>query len=61
MNNVITLVPDDATLFDIAQRACAEHLHLIFNGKRFALSREIPNGWHVVPVADKSNQIRRAA
>jgi hypothetical protein len=61
MSNVITLVPDDALLFDIAQQACAEHLHLISNGTRFALSPVIPAGWHEVPVADKSNQIRRAA
>lgn len=61
MDNVITLVPDDALLCDIAQLACAQHLHLISNGERFALSPTIPAGWHAVPVADKSNQIRRAA
>lgn len=61
MNNVITLVPDDALLFDIAQQARAEHLHLISNGSRFALSLSIPTGWHCVPVADKSNALRSAA
>ncbi len=61
MSNVITLVPDDALLYDIAQQACAAHLHLISNGTRFALAPFIPAGWHEVPVADKSNQIRRAA
>ena len=61
MSNVITLIPDDATLWDIARQACAAHLQLISNGERFALSPSIPAGWHAVPVADKSNQIRRAA
>lgn len=61
MTNVTTLIPDDALLFDIAQQACAQHLHLISNGERFALSSTIPAGWHAVPVADKSNQIRSAA
>ncbi|WP_298624511.1 hypothetical protein [uncultured Zoogloea sp.] len=61
MTNVTTLIPDDALLFDVAQQACAAHLHLISNGERFALSPTIPAGWHAVPVADKSNQIRRAA
>ena len=55
MKNVITLVPDDAMLWDIAQQACAEHLHLISNGHRFALASVIPTGWHEVPVGDKSN------
>ena len=57
MSNVITLVPDDALLFDIAQQAAAQHLHLISNGSRFALSPTIPTGWHRVPVADKSNTL----
>lgn len=61
MNNVITLVPDDALLFDIAQQAAAQHLHLISNGNRFALSPIVPAGWHCVPVADKSNALRSAA
>jgi len=61
MTNVITLVPDDATLWDIAQQACTEHLHLISNGSRFALSPIVPAGWHAVPVADKSHTLRSAA
>ena len=61
MNNVITLVPDDALLFDIAQQAHAERLHLISNGSRFALSPSIPDGWHAVPIADKTNALRSAA
>lgn len=61
MDNVITLVPDDATLWDISRQACAAHLHLISNGERFALASVIPTGWHAVPVSDKSNQLRRAA
>jgi hypothetical protein len=42
MKNVITLVPDDAELYAIAKQACAEHLHLISNGNRFALSPVVP-------------------
>ena len=61
MNNVITLVPDNALLFDIAQQAAAQHLNLISNGSRFALSPSIPTGWHAVPVADKTNALRSAA
>lgn len=61
MTNVITLVPDDAMLWDIAQQACAQHLRLISNGHRFALASVIPTGWHEVPVGDKSNQLRSAA
>ncbi len=61
MKNVTTLVPDDAELYAIAKQACAEHLHLISNGNRFALSPVVPAGWHEVPVGDKSNQLRSAA
>lgn len=61
MPEIITLVPDDALLFDVAQQACAAHLHLISNGKRYALASIIPAGWHAVPVADKSHQLRSAA
>lgn len=61
MSNVITLVPDDAELYAIAQTAVAQHLHLITNGDRFALSSSIPAGWHALPVADKSGTLRSAA
>lgn len=61
MSNVITLVPDDAELYAIAQTAAADGRHLISNGDRFALSPVIPAGWHAMPVGDKSGQLRRAA
>lgn len=61
MNNIITLVPDDALLFDIAQQAAAQHLTLISNGSRFALASIIPAGWHSVPVSDKTNSLSSAA
>lgn len=61
MSTVITLVPDDALLFDVAQQAIAQHLHLISNGERYALSPIVPSGWHVVPAGDKSGALRRAA
>ncbi len=60
MNNVITLVPDDATLWEIAHQAAAAGLHLIDNGKRWALASEIPPGWKAVPL-DASQLIRSAA
>lgn len=61
MPDIITLVPDDALLFNVAQQACAAHVQLISNGNRFALSPTIPAGWHAVPVADKSHQLKRIA
>lgn len=61
MSNVITLIPDDALLFDVAQQAIAQHLHLISNGERYALSPVIPAGWHAVAAGDKSGDLRRAA
>lgn len=61
MPEIITLVPDDALLFDVAQQACAARAQIISNGKWFALSTTIPAGWHAVPVADKSHQLRSAA
>lgn len=61
MTNVITLVPGDALLFEVAATAVAKHLHLIERNGRFVLSPVIPSGWNVVHVGDKSGQIRRAA
>ena len=49
-NNVITLVPDNAELWDIAHQAAAQGLHLIDNGARWALSPTVPPGWTVVPL-----------
>ena len=50
--------PRDAELFDIAQQDAAQHLHLISNGNRFALSPSIPTGWHAVPVADNQHSLK---
>jgi len=61
MSNIITLVPDDALLYDIAQQAAHQGVNLISNGQRFALACNIPAGWHAVPVADKSHTLRSAA
>lgn len=57
----IQAVPDNATLFEIAQSAAAQHLHLIHKGDRFALCSVIPTGWQRFAVADKSNLDRSAA
>lgn len=61
MSNVTYIVPDDAQLFDIAIEAADKGVILISNGEHFALASTIPPGWHAMPVADKSGQIRRAA
>lgn len=47
MSPIITyIVPDEATLLDVAEQAEAQHLHIISNGKRTALSTIVPDGWH---------------
>lgn len=61
MSNVISIIPDDAELFRVAQQAAAQGVIIISNGERFALARSVPPGWHAMPVADKSGEIRRAA
>lgn len=39
MNSHMTsTVPDEATLFEVAQQACAQHLKLLTNGKHTVLS-----------------------
>lgn len=50
MSNVITLVPDDAELWDIAHQATDAGLQLIDNGKRWALASYVPAGWKAVPL-----------
>lgn len=61
MSDVTILVPDDAELFAVAHEALAQGAKIIFNGKRFAIAKTIPPGWHLVPVADKSYTLGRAA
>lgn len=61
MRTITSIVPDDALLFEVAQEAIAQGMHLIFNGTHFRLSPVVPKGWHEVAVADKSNTLRRAA
>lgn len=46
MSPITYIVPDEATLLDVAEQASAEHLHIISNGKRTALSPVVPDGWH---------------
>ena len=46
MSPITYIVPDEATLLDVAEQACAEHLHIISNGKRVALAPVVPDGWH---------------
>ena len=54
MDNVITLIPDDAELFSVARDAAGQGVKIISNGQRFALARTTPAGWHAVPVAFKT-------
>lgn len=62
MDNVITLVPDDANFYDIALQARDSGQHLIFNGNRFALASTIPPpGWREFPVSADTTQTRSAA
>jgi hypothetical protein len=44
------LVPDDATVLDLAAQARAAGMHLITNGRRAAIVRDIPAGWHRLAV-----------
>lgn len=53
---VATLIPDDALLYDVAQQAIAQHLHLVTNGQRFALTPVVPAGWQKVHVGIKEAQ-----
>lgn len=46
MSQITHIVPDEATLLDVAELAGAEHLHIITNGKRTVLSPVIPKGWN---------------
>lgn len=39
------IVPDSATLAEVARQAAAAHLHIISNGKRTVLSPVVPAGW----------------
>ena len=50
MSAITHIVPDEATLLEVATQASAEHLHIISNGKRTALSPVVPEGWHRLAV-----------
>ena len=39
------IVPDSATLAEVARQAAAAHLHIITNGQRTVLSPTVPAGW----------------
>ena len=39
------IVPDSATLAEVARQAAAAHLHIITNGRRTVLSPVVPAGW----------------
>lgn len=39
------IVPDSATLAEVARQAAAAHLHIITNGTRAVLSPIVPAGW----------------
>lgn len=56
MTQVITIVPDEAELLDVARQAHAQHLHLITNGRRAALSPVVPPGWTRISVHRKTQE-----
>ncbi len=47
---IISLVPDDAALFAVAEEAAAAGLLLISNGRRSAISPTVPPGWTRIAV-----------
>lgn len=57
----IQAVPDNATLFEIAQSAAAQHLHLIHKGDRFALCSVIPAGWQKFSVTERNGKSQKEA
>lgn len=54
MSSISYIIPDEATLLDVAEQASAEHLHIISNGERTVLSSTIPPGWHRLIVKIKT-------
>lgn len=53
---MITIIPDEAELLEVARQAHAQHLHLITNGRRSALSPVIPPGWTRISVTCKPQE-----
>ena len=50
MDNVITIVPDDAQLFETAIQVVDQGLRLASNFTRFVICRDIPPGFHEVKI-----------
>lgn len=61
MSPVATIIPDDAAVFDIAEEAVSQGLHLISNGRRFVISPEVPTGWHELIVKIKTPHLGHVA
>jgi len=51
---IATLIPDDALLFDVAESAAGQHLHVLTNGRRTVLSPVVLDGWTKVRIGIKS-------
>ncbi len=47
-------IPDDALLFDVAESAAGEQLHLLSNGRRIVLSPVVLSGWTEIHVRIKT-------
>lgn len=47
-------IPDDALLFDVAESAAGQHLHVLTNGRRTVLSPVVLDGWTKVRIGIKS-------
>jgi len=54
MSPIAHIIPDEATLLEVAEQAAAGHLHIITNGKRTVLSPIVPQGWHRLIITIKT-------
>lgn len=48
------IIPDNATVLDVARQAKASNLHIINNGQRTVLSPVVPPGWFKMAVKVKN-------
>lgn len=49
------IIPDDATVLEIARQASASGLHIISNGQRTVLSPVVPPGWDKLSAVKSKN------
>ena len=54
-----TIIPDNATVIDIARQANAQHLHLLTDGARTVLSPIVLPGWQKIAVKHKQERVEK--